>query len=393
MKPDAETLPEPSAEDQRRSQLLLAAIEQECARQSGSISFAHYMHMALYQPGLGYYSNGLQKFGVNGDFITAPAVSALFSQCLARQISMVGRELETYSVLEFGAGSGLMAADILQELARQNAVPESYQILEISTELRQRQQATIAANAPELLARVSWLDALPEHFQGVVLANEVLDAMPVECFRRRVDSVEQMYVRIAGNGLKSGYQPASTGVAAAVAAIEERREATLPNSYYSELNLHHRPWLEALYQSLERGAVLLVDYGYGVKEYYHEQRNRGTLMCHYQQRAHANPLWYPGLQDITSYVDFTEVADAAIDAGFEMLGYTTQAAFLVGSGLAELHAEQVSDDVRVQVSLSQQIKTLTLPSEMGERFKVMGLAKALAVELNGFGVQDLRSRL
>lgn len=393
MKPAVDTLPEPPDDDTQRSQLLLTAIEQVCQQREAGISFAEYMQMALYQPGLGYYSNGSQKFGAEGDFITAPEVSALYSQCLARQVASVGRELGEYAVLEFGAGSGRMAADILQALAQQKALPEAYYILEVSAELRQRQRATITTQLPDLVSRVSWLDELPKGFKGVVLANEVLDAMPVECFRRHADNIEQMYVRVADSALESVYQPASTAVAEAVATIEERREATLPNSYCSELNLHHRPWLEALYQSLECGVVLLIDYGYGVKEYYHEQRNRGTLMCHYRQRAHADPFWYPGLQDITSYVDFTEIADAAIDAGFEMLGYTTQAAFLMGAGLAELHQEQVSDDVRVQVVLSQQIKTLTLPSEMGERFKVMGLGKGFAEPLRGFAMADFRNRL
>ena len=182
-------------------------------------------------------------------------------------------------------------------------------------------------------------------------------------------------------------------VCAAVESIEQRREAVLPAGYCSEVNLNLRPWIEALFASIQKGAVLLIDYGLGVNEYYHDERNRGTLMCHYQQRAHPDPFWYPGVQDITTYVDFSEVAHAAVDAGFQMLGYTTQAAFLMSGGLADLHQEQVSDDARQQLLLAQQIKTLTLPSEMGERFKVMGLAKNLEPRLSGFMFHDLRSRL
>jgi len=393
VKPAPDTLPEPSAEEQQRSRQLCAVIEQACEHNGGAISFAHYMQMALYQPGLGYYSHGSRKFGAAGDFVTAPEVSPLFAQCLARQIVEISQSLSDFSVLEFGAGSGVMAADILLALERQNVLPTQYQILELSAELRQRQRDTIANKAPDLLARVVWLDKLPENFIGVVLANEVLDAMPVECFRRHGDAIEQMWVKFEAGHLIGDYRPADKAVAEAAAEIEQRREALLPDNYCSELNLYHRPWIEALFNSMERGVVLLVDYGYGVKEYYHPERSQGTLMCHYQHRTHPDPFWCPGVQDITSYVDFSEVAHAAVDAGFEMLGYTSQATFLMGAGLAELHQEQVSDDVRVQVRLSQQIKTLTLPSEMGERFKVMGLMKKLDCSLSGFGFQDLRSRL
>ncbi len=393
MKPDPNTLPEPTADEQQRSRELCAVIEQACEQNGGAISFAHYMQMALYQPGLGYYANGSRKFGAQGDFITAPEVSPLFAQCLARQIVEISQSMKEFSILEFGAGSGVMAADILLELERQSVLPAQYQILELSAELRQRQRDTLANRSPELLARVVWRDVLPEHFTGIVLANEVLDAMPVECFRRHGDAIEQMWVKFESGHLVSEYRPANKAVADAVAEIEQRREARLPDHYCSELNLMHRPWIEALFNSMDCGAVLLIDYGYGVGEYYHAERSQGTLMCHYQHRTHPDPFWCPGVQDITSYVDFSEVAHAAVDAGFEMLGYTSQAAFLMGAGLAELHEQQVSDDVLVQVRLSQQIKTLTLPSEMGERFKVMGLMKNMDLSLSGFGFQDLRNRL
>lgn len=393
MKPAADFLPEPSAVEKQHSQLLCAELEQACIQNGGAISFAEYMQMVLYQPGLGYYTSGLQKFGAGGDFITAPEVSPLYSQCIARQIIEISDKLSDFSILEFGAGSGVMAADILLELQRQAVLPESYQILEVSSELRQRQRDTIAARVPELLERVVWLETLPENFNGVVLANEVLDAMPVECFRRQTDSIEQMQIRFEAGGLRSDYRSADTAVREAVAAIEQACGAQLPDNYCSELNLHHRPWIEALFSSMQRGVVLLIDYGYGVNEYYHAERSLGTLMCHYQQRAHPDPLWYPGVQDITCYVNFSEVAHAAVDTGFTMLGYTFQSTFLIGAGLAELHQEQVNDDVRTQVQLAQQIKTLTLPSEMGERFKVMGMGKGFDEPLRGFGMKDLRNRL
>jgi SAM-dependent MidA family methyltransferase len=393
VKPSPDKLPEPGAEEKQRSEAVCKVIEQASEKQGDAISFADYMQIALYQPGLGYYTGGLQKFGAAGDFITAPEVSPLFSQCIARQVIELCGSMPQFSLLEFGAGSGVMAADILLELERQSALPETYLMLELSTELRQRQRDTISARAPELVARVQWIETLPEGFVGVVLVNEVLDAMPVECFRRKARGVEQMIVGYEHGGMYRDYRAADAAVCAAVDTIEQRREAALPAGYCSEVNLNIRPWIEALFASMKTGAVLLIDYGIGVKEYYHDERNLGTLMCHYQQRAHPDPFWYPGIQDITAYVDFSEVAHAAVDAGFQLLGYTTQATFLMGGGLADLHQEQVSDDARQQLLLAQQIKTLTLPSEMGERFKVMGLAKNLEISLSGFMFHDLRSRL
>lgn len=376
-----------------RSEQLCDVIRQACYENGGAISFAQYMHLALYQPGLGYYSGGLRKFGAAGDFITAPEVSPLFSQCIARQVAGISRSLAEYSILEFGAGSGIMASDVLCELERLSRLPESYLILEVSAELRQRQRDTIASKAPQLLSRVHWLDALPVEFNGVVLANEVLDAMPVECFRIAPNSVEQLYVNFERDVIGGEYRDANSDVRAAVTSIEARREGPLPAGYCSEVNLNIRPWIETLFACVDRGVVLLIDYGYGVKEYYLDDRASGTLMCHYQQRAHTDPFWYPGLQDITAYVDFSDVAHAAVDTGFALLGYTTQAAFLMTGGLADLHQEQASDDVRTQMKLSQQIKTLTMPSEMGERFKVMALSKNLPVVPGGFAMNDLRNRL
>lgn len=356
------------------------------------------MQQALYAPGLGYYSGGLQKFGAAGDFITAPEVSPLFSQCIAKQASGVLKYFETPKLLEFGAGSGVMAADLLLELERLGALPEQYLIMELSAELKQRQQETISNKAAHFLERVVWLEALPEEsFDGVVVANEVLDAMPVECFRISGSDVEVLGIGVENEQLVSRYAQADESVTNKVRTIQERlkesREDSLPDGYCSEYNPSIKPWLDPIYRVLNRGLVLLIDYGYHISEYYHEERKTGTLMCHYQHRAHTNPLWYPGLQDITAFVDFTDVAYSAAEAGFDISGYTTQAAFLMASGLDELYQLQVTDDPKQQILLAQQIKTLTLPSEMGERFKVMGLTKCFDEPLRGFTFQDLRNRL
>jgi SAM-dependent MidA family methyltransferase len=352
------------------------------------------MNMALYQPGLGYYSGGLQKFGEAGDFITAPEVSSLFSRCVARQAAQVFNALEQADMLEFGAGSGVMAADILLELERLQSLPGHYFIIELSTELRERQKQTIMDRAPHLKEKVQWLDALPRKaVQGVVVANEVLDAMPVECFRIADDAVEQLRVVVQDGHLKADYAKADEAMVEQVRTIEQRRGKAFDNGYCSEFNPAIKAWLASLYTVVDKGLVLLVDYGYPVQEYYLDERDRGTLVCHYQHRAHADPLWYPGLQDITAFVDFSAVAHAAVDAGFEVSGYTSQAMFLLGCGLGELHQLVVSDDPGQQLLLAQQIKTLTLPSEMGERFKAMALSKKTDLPLMGFTMQDYRNRL
>lgn len=389
-----ETLPELGEAARRQSEAVLARIAQACEQHDGKIDFSEYMRIALYEPGLGYYSAGLRKFSEQGDFVTAPEISPLFSQCLANQVAAIMPQLDQPRVIEFGAGSGVMAADCLLHLEKLHSLPERYYILEVSAELKQRQQQTLAERAEHLLDRVIWLDEMPpEPFNAVVLANEVLDAMPVECFRTRDGKVEQMVVGIENGGLFSDYREASGEVRQAVENIEQRLETALPDNYHSEVNLHIKPWLASIYDALDAGVVLLIDYGYTAREYYHPERAQGTLMCHYHHRAHPNPFWYPGLQDITAYVDFTDVAYAAVDCGFEVRGFTSQAAFLMACGLADLHAEAVTDDPKQQIILSQQIKTLTLPSEMGERFKVMALGKQLDAPLLGFLMHDLRGKL
>ena len=387
-------LPEPDEQARLHSEQLLKLIKTECADSGGSISFRRYMELALYEPEFGYYSAGLQKFGESGDFITAPEISPMFSQCLARQCAQVFPLLESPMVLEVGAGSGVMAAEVLLELERLALLPEKYLIIEISTYLRQKQKETIQERAPHLLEKVQWLDGFPEEkIQAVVLANEVLDAMPVESFQTTENGLKQLYVEVVDDGISAIYKDAQSEICDAIAKIQQRAEITLESQYQSEFNPMIDGWIKSLSDCLDKGIILLIDYGYPVAEYYHPQREMGTLICHYQHRAHADPFWWPGLQDITAFVDFSAVAYAALDADLEVRGYTTQAAFLMSSGLADLHQAAVTDEIITQINLSQQIKTLTLPSEMGERFKVIALAKEVDEPLIGFLMQDFRSRL
>ena len=397
----AKVLPEPVAEAKKQSQLLVQRIQAACHLKNGWIKFSEFMNIALYEPGLGYYSGGLQKFGEKGDFITAPEVSPLFGQCLANQLSEAIKNLrqstaEKVYVVEFGAGSGVLAADLLLQLEKLECLPAQYFIIELSAELKQRQKQTIKKKAGHLLEHVQWLDQLPEQItSAVVIANEVLDAMPVECFRVVNDKskVESLMVGFDKNNLVSCYQPAASDISQKVEGFQQRSQIQFSENYNSEYNPAIAGWLSALTGKIANLLILLIDYGYNEKEYYHPDRVNGTLMCYYRHRAHDDFFWWPGLQDITAFVNFTDVAYSAVDSGLDVSGYTTQAAFLLANGLSELHASQVTDDVQQQIKLSQQIKTLTLPSEMGDRFKVMALTKNYEEPLTGFSMLDLRNRL
>jgi len=398
IKSDIQALAEPDDEAKRRSQLLTQLIKKKCDQADGWIRFSEYMDTALYQPGLGYYSGGLQKFGHEGDFITAPEVSPLFGQCLAGQVAEVFQNFkkesnESLFVIEFGAGSGVLAVDILLQLEKLDSLPEKYLILELSVELQCRQKETIKQRALHLFDRVQWLDQLPDDvLNAVVIANEVLDAMPVECFRINKNEIETLMVSMENEKLISSYV-ADSRAGDRIRSIKERSEIEFIDGYSSEFNPAIHGWLSALEDKIKRMVILLIDYGYNEKEYYHPDRTAGTLMCYYRHKAHDDFFWWPGLQDITAFVNFTDVAYSAVDSELEVLGYTTQAAFLLANGLSDLHASQVTDDVQQQIKLSQQIKTLTLPSEMGDRFKVMALTKNYDKPLKGFSMLDLRNRL
>lgn len=378
-------LPTPSPDEQARSAQLQQIIRDTIAQHAGHISFERYMQMALYYPYLGYYRAPHPKIGAGGDFITAPELSPLFSWSVARQIEQVLRQVPEPVILELGAGTGAMAIEILRELARRECPLKHYYILDISGELQAQQRARIAAEVPEWLDSITWLSALPTSpINGVIVANEVIDAMPVRKFV--IDNgVQELYVTTADQQLvwQTG-PPADTALTEAVDALE----VSFAPGYSSEINLLLTPWIRSLAESLQQGMILLIDYGYPRSEYYHAMRHQGTLMCHYQHRAHEDVLWYPGLQDITCHVDFTAVALAADAAGLAVAGYTHQAAFLVSCGIQEFY-EHASDTY----AAAQQLKRLTLPSEMGERFKVMALTRHWDEPLLGFTLLDQRARL
>ncbi len=392
-RPQAPSLPPPDPEAAALSERLTARIHEAIG--SDMIGFDRFMAMALYEPGLGYYSAGMTKFGAAGDFTTAPLISPLFSRTLARQCAQCLRQMQDGVILELGAGSGQMALDLLQELQALGQLPAQYLILELSATLRQRQQELLAQKAPALAERVRWLDALPaQPIQGVIVANEVLDALPVQRFCKSAEGVAEIGVAAEDGHFLWRQRPAAPALAAAVAAIERDLGQPLAVGYSSEHCPTLAPWLAALAQVLERGVLLLVDYGYPRREYYHPQRHMGTLICHYRHRSHDDPLTLVGLQDITAFVDFSAVAEAGVQAGLELLGYAPQAQFLLGAGLAELVTQQMAQaEPAQQLRLAQQVKALTLPGEMGERFKVLALGKNFDRALAGFGLVDHSGRL
>ena len=373
----AAELPEPDSAAQAHSLQLITLIKELITQQGGAISFHDFMQLALHAPGLGYYSAGSRKLGKDGDFITAPETSPLFARCLARASQPLLQSLPQRHVLEVGAGSGIMAAGVLNELAALNCEPESYTILELSADLKQRQAELLQQHAP----LVNWCDSLPENFTGVVLANELLDAMPVHRVVWEGGKLQECYV--AWQEEHFVWQAGPLSNPRLQARFDEilSRLGELPDGYITEINLAAEDWINTLGANMQQGMLLLIDYGFAQHEFYHPQRMQGTLMCHYRHRAHGDPLILVGLQDITAHVDFTAMADSALAAHLQVAGYTTQAHFLLGSGLTELVAE-VEAGAAQQLDLANQVKRLTLPHEMGELFKVMALTKNLPINLS-----------
>jgi len=386
----------PALNTEQLAQLAITeqVIKNAIAQAGGRIPFDRFMELALYAPGAGYYVNGKRKLGAQGDFVTAPEISAVFSQCLAAQCAQVLAALGDADVLEFGAGSGVMAADMLLQLERMDSLPRRYLILELSPDLQVLQRETLALHAPHLLTRVSWLDRLPEKdWSGVVVANELLDAMPVHRFRAGAGGYLELFVELKDEVfVESWGSVQSPALSDALNDLETRR-GSFEDGYSSEVNLRLLPWLQAVANSMQQGAVILADYGYAEREYYHPERVNGTLICHYQHKAFDAPLKLSGLQDITANVDFTAVARAALEVGFELAGYTSQTHFLIDTGLDECVSAADQSDVAAFMQLVQGVKVLTLPSEMGERFKFIGLAKNLDLPLRGFTSRDMREYL
>lgn len=366
---------------------LLARLREAIDESGGAVDFSEYMQRVLYEPGLGYYVAGHRKFGAEGDFVTAPQMGDLFGRCLARQCGQVLATLGGGDLLEFGAGTGQLAVQLLGALEASDRLPAHYFILELSPDLRDRQRCTIEHHRPDLLPRCRWLEHLPERFEGVVVANEVLDAMPVERFRVTEAGLEIIQVVWSGESFIETTRPAAGDELVEIAGKE------LPPGYESEAGVLAQQWVAGIGDWLDCGVVLIIDYGFPAHEFYHPERSRGTLMCHTRHRAHTDPYRYIGMQDITAHVDFSALAEQAANSGLEVLGFTHQAAFLLSLGLLDLVQADMEASPDAQWPLSQQVQTLTQSYEMGELFKVLALGRNFPGELAGFEYLDHRARL
>ncbi|SDG66678.1 class I SAM-dependent methyltransferase [Propionivibrio dicarboxylicus] len=378
-------LPAPSADALAFSDALVRQIADEIAAAGGWIGFDRFMARALYAPGMGYYSGGAHKFGAAGDFITAPEISPAFGETLANQAAQV-MALSAAMILEVGAGSGRLAADLLRALERKGTLPERYAILDLSGELRARQRDTLTRELPHLVERVVWLDRLPECFDGLVLANELLDALPVQLVRWEESEILERGVAWEQDRFVWCDRPATGRLADAARHLAA--ETAIPPGYVSEIGLAAADWTHGWGDILGRGALVLIDYGFPRHEYYHPQRSAGTLMCHYRHRAHDDPFFLPGLQDITAHVDFTAIVEAGFNAGLDFLGYTLQENFLVNCGIGEWFERAGESTPRERVARSQALQKLLSPAEMGELFKVVALGKGIDELLIGFAVGD-----
>jgi SAM-dependent MidA family methyltransferase len=375
-------LPQPSADELAHSARLVEALRAEIAA-SGPMPFARYMERCLYTPGLGYYSAGTTKFGAAGDFVTAPELGELFARCVVQAVAPALTSLgEGADFLELGGGSGAFAETALRAMHEAGALPARYLILEPSADLRERQRARLAAALPaEVAARVHWLDQPPaEPWRGVLFANEVVDALPVARFAIHDGAVQEEYVTLDADGrLVREDRPASSEVEGAVRALEQALGEPFADGYRSELLPQLPAWIAAIAGTLQAGLMLLVDYGFARREYYAPARRDGTLMAHYRHRAHADPLYLPGLNDLTASVDFTALADAGVQAGFALVNYLPQSAFLMAAGLPQAFeaAFAAAPDEAARYRLAQQVKRLTLPEQMGERFQAMLFVRGL----------------
>ena len=396
-------LPEPDIFAHELSKKLCAKIHAAIEENSGAIGFDQYMDLALYEPNLGYYTAGLEKFGEQGDFVTAPEISSLFARCLAVQCAEILAQMHTDAcICELGAGSGSMAVDLLQELLHKDSLPKIYYIIEPCAELRQRQQQKIGQKIPTLKQRIVWLQSIPkQQFEGIIVANEVVDAMPVK--RIIIDSVMAEYSVTSNTGTsnkKTGAAPfkwqqkdASPKLQTTVQAMLDTLDQPLPKPYIADINFYIQPWLHTLNDMLHKGVILISDYGYARKDFFHPQRGLGSLICHYRHQVHDDPFLYPGLQDITASVDFTTIAETATSMGMQVTGFTTQAHFLIACGLEQFMLEQQQKSTAERLQMVHQANRLTMPGEMGEKFKLIALSKAIDIPLQSFSFFDHRMRL
>jgi SAM-dependent MidA family methyltransferase len=376
-------MPPLTPEAQNHSQQLIEFIQKNIRCAGGWISFADFMQQALYTPGLGYYAAGSQKFGKGGDFVTAPEISPLFAQTLSRQAAQVLKATQG-SILELGAGTGKLAADLLSSLADLETLPDHYFIMEVSNHLQHIQRERLQSLlTDDLFRRVQWLTALPEEFTGLIFGNEVLDAIPVHLIHVTDQDISERGVVIAEQGF--AWQDRALHN---LDLLERVKALHLPNGHLTEICPASQGLIASLAVSLKQGALLMLDYGFAAREYYHPQRNQGTLMCHFQQWAHPDPFLHIGLQDITAHVDFTAIAHAGIDHGLKLAGFNSQAQFLMNCGILDVMSQISPQDVTQYAPMAAAAQKLLSPAEMGDLFKAIGFTKNINVALLGFSAGD-----
>ena len=382
-----DSLPAPGPTALAQSEALAGQIRAEIAQAGDWLPFDRYMERALYAPGLGYYGGGSVKFGRRpedgSDFVTAPELSPLFAATLARPVAQALEASGTRYLMEFGAGTGKLAAGLLKALDALGAQFDTYSIVDLSGELRERQRATLEAEAPALAARVRWLDALPQQFEGVVIGNEVLDAMPVRLFAHAGGVWHERGVTLHEGVFEFEDRPVNSAQ-----DVEFLAEIEVDGEYVTETHDAGRAFTRTICTMLTRGAALLIDYGFPRHEYYHAQRAGGTLMCHYRHRAHGDPFVYPGLQDITAHVEFTGIAEAGVEAGADLLGYTSQARFLLNAGITEVLGEIDPTDTARFLPAANSVQKLLSEAEMGELFKVIAFSRGIEETLDAFASGD-----
>jgi SAM-dependent MidA family methyltransferase len=388
------SLPVPGADALAASAALASHIRAQLAAAGGWLPFDRYMELALYTPGLGYYSGGARKFGRlaedGSDFVTAPELSPLFAQALARPVAQALSASGTRQLMEFGAGTGRLAAGLLSALDALGAPPDRYFIVDLSGELRERQREAIDALGSALAARVAWLDALPQQFEGVVIGNEVLDAMPVRLYARTGGAWRARGVAADENGALQ-FEDARDGLLAQedAALLAELDIALGPQAeYVAETHAAGAAFVGTVCSMLARGAAFFIDYGFPRAEYYHPQRAEGTLMCHYRHRAHGDPFLYPGLQDLTAHVEFTRIAEAGVETGADLLGYTSQARFLMNAGITDVLARIDPTDTARFLPAANAVQKLMSEAEMGELFKVIAFSRGIEGTLDAFARGD-----
>jgi SAM-dependent MidA family methyltransferase len=388
MPPATAPLPAPDAEAAAHGERVATALRTRIVACGGWISFDDYMRFVLYEPGLGYYAAGASKLGPAGDFTTAPEMTSLYGEALAAQVAAV-LQPGADEVLELGAGSGKLAVDLLAALDAMGRLPSRYAILDVSPDLRDRQRATLAERVPHIASRVAWLDALPGRIGGVVLMNEVLDAIPCALVARVSGGWQERGVRFEGRRFVLADRPLAAGPLLDLA----KQRFPPEGDYLSELNPAAEALVETLARRLERGVLLAIDYGFPRHEYYHPQRAQGTLMAHYRHRALTDPLAWPGLCDVTAHVDFTAMAEAGVRAGLRVAGFATQAAFLLGCGVLDRLAAVGAPESLRYIRAAAAVQRLTSPAEMGELFKVLALARRIDCDWPGLSLADMRHRL